>query len=163
MGIFRSLALAAILAFSLSLTACGGSSEMTPEQQKEYNDFWSRSSLGFHVQNGGAATDDSNIVTEEPKPTTQVMVQGVVKAPGYAGGAITLEVREAEACAEGYCPVEGKAPLAAASITAPGFFSLIVPSQGQKTTLVAAGAGQSAMHYLGELSAKVDGVTLTLK
>ena len=160
MGVIRSLAIAAILIFSLTLTACG-SSEMTPEQQKELQEFWAASSLRFHFQTAG---EGSNIVTEEnDKPTIQVMVRGTLKAPGYAGGAISLEIREAEACADGFCPVTGKAPLAASSIAAPGFFSLVVPSKSQKASLIASGGGKTAMLYLGELSAAVDSAELILK
>ena len=160
MGVIRSLALAAILIFSFTLTACG-SSEMTPEQQKELQEFWAASSLRFHFQGTG---EGSNIVTEEnDKPTIQVMVRGTLKAPGYSGGTISLEIREAEACADGFCPVTGKAPLAASSIAAPGFFSLVVPSKGQKASLIANGGGKTSMLYLGELSAAVDNAELTLK
>lgn len=163
MRIFRSFAILSLLAFGISLSACG-SSEMTPDQQKEYNDFWAASALGHQLKQGVTSGNDSNIVTEDTeKPSAQVMVQGIVKSPGYAGGPIAIELREAEACADGYCPVEGKAPLASGTIEAPGFFSLIVSTKGQKTTLSATGGGKSAMHYLGELSAKVSGVTLTLK
>ncbi|MCE9624653.1 MAG: hypothetical protein K8R69_04230 [Deltaproteobacteria bacterium] len=162
MGSFRAYGLMALALFSLTVTACG-SSEMTPEEIKKNNDFWAASSLRFSPE-FKQATTDSGIVSEDPaKPTTQVMVRGEVQAAGYAGGAITLEVRVAEACADGYCPVEGKSPLASTVVNSPGFFSLVVPSQGQKTTLVASASGKSGMLYLGELSAKVDGVEITLK
>jgi len=164
MGSFRAFGLMALTLFALSLTACG-SSEMTPEETKKNNDFWAASSLRFSPEfNQGNPGSNSNIVTEDPaKPTTQVMVRGEVQAPGYAGGAIILEVRASEACADGYCPIEGKMPLASTVINTPGFFSLVVPSQGQKTSLVANAPGKSGMLYLGELSAKVDGVEITLK
>lgn len=161
MNVFKSFAVFAMLAMSLVLSGCG-SSAMSPEEQKEYDAFNAHMQKLYVAQQQG--TGDSNIVVQEPeKATTQVMVQGVVKAPGYAGDAISLEVREAEACADGYCPVEGKAPLASVSIATPGFFSLVVPSKGQKTTLVVSGSGKSAMHYLGELKAKVEGLSVTLK
>ena len=159
MGVIRSLAIAAILIFSFTLVACG-SSEMTPEQQKELQEFWAASSLRFHFQTIG---EGSNIVEENNKPAIQVMVRGTIKAPGYAGGTISLEIREAEACADGFCPVTGKAPLAASSIAAPGFFSLVVPSKSQKASLIASGGGKTSMLYLGELSAAVDSAELTLK
>jgi hypothetical protein len=162
MGVIRSLALAAILAFSLTLAACG-SSEMTPDQQKELQEFWAASSLRFHFQTAGTG-EGSNIVSgESDKPAIQVMVRGTVKAPDYAGGTITLEIREAEACADGFCPAAGKAPLAASSIAGPGFFSLVVPSKSQKSTLIASGGGKSTMLYLGELASAVNDAVLTLK
>lgn len=159
MGVKRLIAFFS-LGFLLSLAACG-SSEMTPEEYKKYQEFWAGSSLRFVTGQGNGTTPASQIVSD--KPVTQVMLRGTAKVPGYVGGAIVLEVREAEACADGYCPATGKAPLASTVLNAPGFFSLVVPSQGQKVSLTASAPGKSGLLYLGELNSAVDGIELTLQ
>ncbi len=159
MGKIRHLSLIFCAFFSLALAACSGSSTMSPEEQKAYDDFWAKSSL--HIKPSGS-TDGSSIVADD-QPTKQIMVSGTVQIPGYTSGAIVLEVRQAEACDKGYCPVEGVAPLASTVLNNTGFFSLIVPSKGQKTSLVASAPGKTGLLYLGELKSKMDGIVLNLK
>jgi len=160
MGLIRRLSLIFCAVLYLALAACSGSTTMSPEEQKAYDAFWSKSSL--HLK-AGQDNGNSDIVTNDAIPTKQVMVRGTVTVPGYTGGAIILEVHEAEACADGYCPIAGAAPLASTVINSEGFFSLIVPSKGQKTSLTASAPGKTGLLYLGELKAAVDGIALTLQ
>jgi hypothetical protein len=160
MGINRNISLISALFIVVGLVACGGGAPQPT--QAELNQFWAASSLKTQLGGGGSVSDpgNSNIVSNDT-PAKQVIVGGTVA--GEASGAVTISVHETEPCAKGYCPIETKGPLASTQISTPGYFSVVVPSRGEKLTVVAKSGALSGMHYLGELSTRVDGIEITLE
>lgn len=157
MGSLRNFSLISALFVVFGLMACGGGSPQPTEA--ELIQFWAGSSISNRVPSSSSG-NNSNIVSNDT-PAKQVMVGGTVS--GEASGTVTISVHETEPCAKGYCPIESKGPLASTQISAPGYFSVVVPSHGEKLTIVAKSGALSGMHYLGELSARVDGVDITLE
>ncbi|HCU24384.1 MAG TPA: hypothetical protein DF383_05140 [Deltaproteobacteria bacterium] len=162
MRLTRHLTILTLLSASL-LSACGGTQQLNSKQQADLDAFYAKVKIIMsEKQQSSQKTSES---PEEPStaPARQTFVTGAVKAPGYSGGTITVEVYDAEACGTGYCPAEQKAPLAAMQIPSPGYFSILVPSQGQKTALLAIGGGKRGTFYLGELNTRLDNVRVKLK
>jgi len=161
MGMTRNFSLISALLILVGLSACGGGAPQPT--QAELTQFWAASSLKSQIPGLGSnsGTGSSNIVTAPEGPSKQVIVGGTVS--GEAAGTITVSVHESEPCSKGYCPIESKGPLASTQIPTPGYFSVVIPSHGQKLTLIAKSGSLSAMHYLGELEARVDGVEITLE
>ncbi len=181
MNKLKTLALLAMLGtFPVS---CGGSGG-TPSQSQESSKIW----MGF-AKTGQIIfyrpgypllfpslpltslnqTSPQNVTTDTsttPASTVQNLITGTVEISGFSGGTIKIEARAAEACNQGYCAVEGKSPLASILQNNPGYFSIVVPSQGQMVTLVgtytkADQSTQVAQVYIGVLDKRVDDVKLT--
>ncbi len=161
MGINRKISLISALFIVVGLVACGGGAPQPTEA--ELNQFWAASSLKYHVGglDGSTGTPNNSNIVSNDTPAKQIIVGGTVA--GEASGAVTISVHETEPCAKGYCPIESKGPLASTQISTPGYFSVVVPSHGEKLTVVAKSGALSGMHYLGELSARVDGIEITLE
>lgn len=162
MGYNRKFSLISALFIVLGLVACGGGSSGMSDA--ELTQFWAGSSLKSAIPGLAGSTNstgnNSNIVSTDT-PAKQIIVGGTIS--GTASGPITVSVHETEPCAKGYCPIESKGPLASTQISAPGYFSVVVPSHGQKLTVVAKSGALSGMHYLGELTSRMDGVEITLE
>jgi hypothetical protein len=159
MGNTSKISLISALLIVLGLAACGGGAPQPT--QAELNQFWAASSLKSVIGGDSGSNNNSNIVTGSESPAKQYMVGGTVS--GENVGSITISVHETEPCAKGYCPIESKGPLASTQISAAGYFSVVVPTQGQKLTVLAKSGALSGMHYLGELNARVDGIEITLE
>ncbi|HKY61829.1 MAG TPA: hypothetical protein VJR29_00270 [bacterium] len=158
MGNLRKISLISAVFTLIGLSACGGGQSQWTEG--ELIQFWAGSSLSGRTSGSPQVNDSSNIVSTET-PAKQVMIGGTIA--GQSSGPITVAVYDSEPCAKGYCPIESKGPLASTQLSAPGYFSVVVPTQGQKLTLIAKSGALSAMHYLGELSSRVDGIEITLE
>ncbi|HKX11789.1 MAG TPA: hypothetical protein VJP40_01460 [bacterium] len=160
MGSLRKFSLISALFVVLGLMACGGGSPQPTET--ELIQFWAGSSINNGVPSSPSSStgNNSNIVSNDT-PAKQVMVGGTIA--GEASGTVTISVHETEPCAKGYCPIESKGPLASTQISAPGYFSVVVPTRGEKLTVVAKSGALSGMHYLGELSTRVDGIEISLE
>lgn len=101
---------------------------------------------------------------EEKKPDQQSLITGhVVKATGL-NGSIVIEAHEAIECETGHCSKSDALPLATTVLNSPGFFSLVLPHQGQAVLLSAHSEdGQKALSYLGALNSRLNDIELILQ
>lgn len=113
---------------------------------------------GQTITDGGAPT----------AATRQSIVSGTVTVEGYQSGAIDVSALEAAACDKGFCPIEGKPPLAATRVSGQGYYSLVVPNYGQALVLKGSHVAPDqktygSQLYLGALGQRKDDAVLILK
>lgn len=158
------------------LNACGAGGTQNSPTASGYNWTWDKDGkfvapsvdeqkLAFQT-----AGNDEKVQVEETGSgsSKQFLITGETKLEGYSSGSITVSVLEASVCSQGYCALEGKAPLAASSAGNPGFFSLVVPNYAghvilKATHLAPDGLKYQAQLYLGVLSARKDAIVLSLQ
>jgi len=157
------------------LNACGAGGTQNSPTASGYNWTWDKNGnfvapsvdqqkLAFQT-----VGNDEKVQVEETGSgsSKQFLITGETKLEGFTSGSISVSALEATVCNQGYCALEGKAPLAASSGANPGFFSLVVPNYSghvilKATHLAPDGVKYQAQMYLGVLSARKDAILLSL-
>jgi len=166
-----------LFAISIALlSACGAGGTQNSPTASGYNWTWDKNGnyvapsvdqqkLAFQTSGNGEKVQVEETGSGSSK---QFIITGETKLEGYTSGPITVSALEASVCNQGYCALEGKAPLAASPVSAPGFFSLVVPNFSGHVILKAThvapdGVKYQSQLYLGVLSARQDAIVLSLQ
>jgi hypothetical protein len=179
----RLIKLFALLSFvAMGITACGSGVGNPQLTQADYDKviatksriypmsailmFWPWMALDsnprLNADIGKKTTPEINNPSPTPAPVSHLsMVTGKISVSNNNGNPITLQALESESCDQGHCQVPGKPFLASVVISSPGFFSIVIPNQGQEVLLNASqSGGMMGQAYLGTLENRVDDVEI---
>jgi hypothetical protein len=109
--------------------------------------------------------EPSIVEEEEASSSQQLLVSGTVFHPQFQAGSFLIEARGTRNCPAGLCPEMAGLPFSSVFLNTPGYFSLVVPHNGQAIFVVATykredGATDQKEIYLGTIETRVDGLHL---
>lgn len=163
-----------IFLFALLFTACGTdtSNNWSQEDMQRLAQWLVKRPDGRIVLSPSTPNNNFNpnggdtptlVETGDPSNFQQILVTGTVAFPQFQDGSFLIEARGTRNCDKGLCPDMEAIPASAVTLQSPGYFSLVVPHDGQTIFAVATykapdGSSEQKDVYLGALENRADGV-----
>lgn len=108
-----------------------------------------------------AGTPGEEVSDPDQPGTSQLLITGEVKYFGFLGGSFLVEARGTRSCEEALCADKDSPALASMIKKIPGYYTLVVPNEGQALFVVATyipkdNQSKSKEIYLGVLDGRKD-------